>query len=247
MKNPTKILIAAGLLASLALPTFAGGPKHHPRHHKSKSHSHSYERGAFRLGLGLVTPEGESDLWTSNALNFTGSPEDHEDLSISGELLYSLNRFASVSVGASAFEGETTQASRDFVDEFGDDIVHLSTLRTAPLTVGLTLYPFGRNASIVPYVGAGAGFYFWEYEQAGDFVEFDGIGDPIGIVSTQFLDDGVTTGHYLQAGLSLPVADTWSIWAEGRWHDADDNLSDGPPSTIDLSAKDYRAGISWSF
>lgn len=256
-RRPRRWMVAATIataalsvaLVGLVVPAMASGPRHHPRHHPPHHKKKKYygDQGAFRLGIGLYTPDGESDLWDSNELNFTKSADDHEDFSIGGEVEYNLNPWSAVNLGLEHFQGAVNQASRDFVDADGFDIVHRSTLEMTPVTIGLTLFPVGRQGALVPYVGAGGGFYWWRYTQAGDFVTFDDQGQPLDIVTTAFQSDGVTSGYYLKAGLDIPAGDNWSLFAEGKWHDAIDDLEDPPPLEIDLSGTNLRAGLSWRF
>ena len=222
----------------------AGGPRHFPRGRRG------YEpQTTARLHLGLMTPDGESEFWDDNAQIFTGSPDGLEDTSFTADLEWGLTRSSSVVFSAGSYTGSQRQAYLDFFDEFGAEIEHTSQLRVAPLTVGLNFYIGGRDGRIRPYVGMGAGFYWWRYREVGDFILFGDTAADDQIVFDAFESDGITAGYYLNAGLDLQVSPMTSIFVEGRWHDVDDELADDFDSlgTIDLSGRDLSFGIAWRF
>jgi hypothetical protein len=239
-------LALAFLLFAAAAPALAGTPRHYPRGGQAPQPG---LRPEFRIGIGIFEPDGDSRFWDGNSLEFTGGPSDLEDASVSAELLWPVGRLTSVHFSLGFFEGDTSQAYLDFIDESGRDIVHDSRLEIAPLTVGVMLRPFPGANRIAPYVGAGGGFYFWTYQEVGDFITFDSFGEPIEIVFADFETDSVALGYYLLAGIDVALGPTVSLYGEFRWQDADDDM-DGDFSglgEIDLSGRDARMGIAWKF
>jgi opacity protein-like surface antigen len=246
------VLYALTLTAALgvALPAWAGEPKHYPRGERERRHDEGpapggLEQGQFRLRIGFFTPRGNSDLWESNAQIFTGKAEDFRDVTFGGDMLWSINRNASVMFSLSTYEGQQLQSDRDFTDENGGSITHNSRLSITPLTVGFVLYPAGRKAPVVPYLGAGAGFYFWRYREAGDFVNTD----TLEVFTDRYESSGVAPGAFAVAGLDVPVRPNWSVFLEGRYHWAKGNLGGDfePLSKIDLSGPEFSAGVGWKF
>lgn len=247
------VSFALTLIAALAvaLPASAGEPKHYPRGaHERERHDEGpppnwLEQGQFRLRIGFFTPRGNSDLWDSNAQIFTGKPEDFRDVTFGGDMLWSINRNASVMFSLSTYEGQKLQSDRDFTDEFGGAITHNTRLNITPLTVGFVLYPAGRKAPVVPYLGAGGGFYFWRYREAGDFVN----ADTAEIFTDSYESSGVAPGAFAVAGLDFAVRPNWSVFVEGRYHWAKGNLESDfePLSKIDLSGPEFSAGVGWKF
>jgi hypothetical protein len=205
-----------------------------------------YERdGAFRLRLGLFTPDGESEYWDDKALDFTGDAQDLENASLGADYLLSLGPRASLIFSGSFFEGDTTQAYLDFVDNFGDRIRHDTTLEIGSLSAGFVFHLLPGGA-IQPYVGVAGGLYSWRLEEAGDFIDFGP--DPPEIFNATLESDGVVLGWSGLVGLEVPVGRRISLFGEGRWTQAEDELSGDFENfgDIDLSGREVVAGISWN-
>lgn len=242
-------LLSLTLAALTAGPVLAGGPRHHPRHGPPGAHGHGRDATSFRLGLGLFTPDGDSEFWRGNEFEFTGDAGDLDDAVLTADVRIPVGSMTSVMLSASHFSGESRQAYRDFTDSNGFDIEHDTRLSVTPLTLGLVLHPIGRGDRIAPYVGAGAGFWFWSYEETGDFIVFDAMGDPGPIVFEELRGDGVATGWFALAGLDIPISRYVTLFGEARWNDAEDDQEDdfSGLGEIDLSGRQFTAGLSWRF
>jgi opacity protein-like surface antigen len=203
-----------------------------------------YERdGAFRIHLGDFQPEGDSEYWDDVERDFTGGVDDLENVSFGLDYLLPLNRNFSLMFSGTAYAGDTTQSYRGFVDNFGDRIRHDTTLGIASATLGVVVHPFGSDAPVSPYIGAGGGSYFWSLEEEGDFI--DNNDD---VFFATFQDEGVAFGYYYLVGLEAPITRRMSIFGEGRWTQADDELSDDFEGfgDIDLSGRMFLVGLSWN-
>lgn len=86
------------------------------------------------------------------------------------------------------------------------------------------------HAQVSPYLGAGIGSYFWSLEEEGDFIDRN---DDIFFATLQ--DEGVAFGYYYLIGLEAPITRRMSIFGEGRWDQADDELSD-----------DFEGSATWT-
>jgi len=203
-----------------------------------------YERdGAFRVHLGVFQPEGDSEYWDSIENEFTGGVDDLENASFGLDYLLPINRNFSLQFSGTGYAGETTQSYRGFVDNFGDRIRHDTTLAIASATIGVVVHPFGSDAAVSPYIGAGGGSYFWTLEEEGDFIDRNDD-----IFFATYEDDGVAFGYYYLVGLEAPITRRMSIFGEGRWTNADDELSDDFEGfgDIDLSGRTFLVGLSWN-
>lgn len=208
----------------------------------------NYERdGAFRLRAGLFQPEGDSEYWDLKAIEYTGDIDDFENVSIGGDYLWSFSRHAGLLFSGSYFEGDSTNADRRFVDNFGNRIRHDTTLQVSSLTAGFHFQLTGPDAVVIPYLAAGGGLYFWNLEEAGDFV--DPRPNPAEIFTARLQSDGVAPGFFGLVGLEVPFGRTLSFFAEGRWTQAEDELEGDFEDfgDIDLSGREFAAGLSWSF
>ena len=232
-------LILAGALLTVALPTTVAA-QHHSRGHWG-------EEQAFRIDLGLFEPRGESRYWDDKAFDFSGDASNFEDSVVGFQYLRFLGPRLGFTVGASFYDGVTDQAYLQFEDEAGFGIGHTTDLQIESLTLGLLLHLASRDATIVPYVGIGGGLYSWRLYELGDFIDFSR--EDLEIFYDFFEDSGNPLGYYMQAGLEVPVAVNWSVYAEARWQRAEDDLSEdfAGLGELDLSGRSYSAGISWSF
>lgn len=203
---------------------------------------------ALRFRVGMLTPDGESDYWADNARVFGGEAKDFDDIVLGADFRFGLGDRLGLILSGDLYEGDQAQAYLDFVDARGADIFHTTTLDVGSLTAGLVFNILPRDSAVVPYVGVGGGFYFWTLTEEGDFIDF---GDPAGptIFSDLFEDDGETLGWYWLAGVEVPLGARWSVFAEGRWQNVEDELSGDFAGfgDLDLSGRQISAGASWRF
>lgn len=203
----------------------------------------------LRFRGGLFEPDGESEYWDDAAALFTSKASELEDVILGFDYQRGLAGRGKLSLllSATAFEGEEVREDRFFVEEPGGfPIRHRATLTVASFTAGLN-YNFAPRAPVQPYIGAGGGFYMWELEERGDFVfegpQFDEI------FRERFVDDGATLGYYWLAGLAVPIGRSFAVFAEGRWHRAEDDLGGDFEGfgDLDLSGREISGGFSWTF
>lgn len=208
---------------------------------------HVGEQNILRIQLTSVRPDGNGDYWHDKRLDFTGGPSDLEDLGVTFDYQRRVTARLAVMASLSAYQGQTDQSYLRYTDAVGRDITHTTTLERSDLTVGLVFFPFGRDAVIAPYIGGGLGIYTWRLEENGDFINF--TSSPPRVFRDNFTADGNAFGHYWLAGFEVPLGWNWAVYAEGRWHHADDQLAQDFSGfgTLDLSSKDVGVGVSWSF
>lgn len=203
---------------------------------------------ALRFRVGMLTPDGESDYWTDNAEVFTGEAEDFEDIVVGADFRFGIGERLGVIVSGDLWEGTEDQSYLDFVDAGGRDIFHTTTVDVGSLTAGLVFDLLPRDAAVVPYIGAGGGFYFWTLTEEGDFIDFD---DPLGptIFDDLFEDEGEALGWYWLVGIEVPVGPQWGLFAEGRWRNVEDELAGDFAGfgDLDLSGRELSLGASWRF
>ncbi len=200
----------------------------------------------FRFRVGTFEPDGESEYWDDTFFDFTGSTESFEDTIAGVDYVHRLGRRVGVMASINAFEADARQAYRDFVDADGRDIRHTTFFEVTSATLGLLFHLTGPEATLQPYLGGGGGFYSWTLEESGDFIDFAGGNE---IFTDTFLAEGDAFGTYFVAGLSVPVGESFTLFAEGRWDSADDELADDFEGlgTLDLAGRQIAAGLSWRF
>lgn len=202
--------------------------------------------GAFRLHLGAFQPEGDSEYWDDIEALFTGDVDDFENANFGLDYLLPVSSRMSVLFSGSIYSGDATQSYLDFEDNFGDRIRHDTTLDIASATVGLVFHLTGPDAVVSPYLGVGGGAYPWRLEESGDFIDLDS--PDLDIFSATLESEGVAFGWYALVGLEAPISRRISLFAEGRWTQADDELADDFEGfgDIDLSGREFAAGVSFN-
>lgn len=232
-------LICVALTLAAAAPAMAAG---------GAGRGHWGEEQALRFRLGIFEPRAESRYWSDNELDFIGGEGgEFEGVDLGVSYVRFLGRKLGLVFASDYYHsGEVTQSYRDFVDERGDEIFHDTELEVTRLTLGLLVHLSGRDARIEPYVGAGAGFYLWRLSEVGDFIDF-GAGREI--FFGDFEEDGAVFGYYLNAGLEVPVATNWSVFADVRWDRAEDSLGGdfAGLGDLDLAGRAYSLGVAVSF
>ena len=211
------------------------------------AHAQSFGDNSFRFRIGLYEPDAESEYWQDKFDIWTGSGSDFEDTALGVDYVMGISNRTSAVFSVDAWEGDTVQAYRDYVDGNGNDIRHRTTLEATSLSLGLRFDLIRQRGPIIPYVGVGGGFYWWELTEAGDFIDF-GV-EPSEIFSTVYTSDGAAFGYYWAAGVDVYLSPDWAVVIEGRWHDVDDDLSDDLDGLgdIDLSGQQITAGLSFRF
>ena len=202
---------------------------------------------SLRLRLGILTPEGDSEYFTEAEADFTGEVEDLEDFVGGMDYRYDYGGHVGFMVSGDLYEGTWDRSYRDFEDNFGEEIQHRATLEIDSLTAGVVVDLTPEGFPVVPYVGAGGGLYLYRLEESGDFIDFT---DPdLEIFDAELVAEGSTFGYYLMAGLEVPISPYFSLFAEGRWDFAEDDLSEDFEGfgELDLSARRIMGGVSWSF
>lgn len=129
----------------------------------------------------------------------------------------------------------------------GDVIQHAFSVSSTPLQVSLKITPLGRKTRLIPFVGGGAGLYFYSVRMYGQMVIFnptDQFGDPIDwyydfetdtayanpadpnlldelvypVESVNGREKGSVFGYHAFAGFQIPIGFRATLEAEARYH-----------------------------
>ena len=209
---------------------------------------------AFQIRLGGFFPSGDSDFWDDNENRFTLDADDFNSAIVGFTYVHSITNHLEFGVNLDVFEETTLSAERDFVDEFGSDILHDTTLSTVPIVVDLRVVPGGRFKLRGPrrvlkpvfYFGAGFGVNFYEYEEIGDFVDDSIPEDPV-VFSGVFEARGVAPVAHGLVGLEFPVGGIISIIAEGRYVWSETEIDDDFDGLGDIDLGGAAAYVGASF
>ncbi len=208
--------------------------------------------GSLDLRVGGFFPRAESRLFEDDADLYqratTGEPLDHNSWdNWTGGVQFNQPVHDLVELGFSVdYYGRTLDtAYRDFVTPSGRDIFQTLKLDIVPVGIQLRLGPTQRGR-LSPYIAGGVDLFFWQYEEFGDFVDFE---DPARtIITDSFISDGVATGFHVAGGVRVPFGDDLSIVAEGRYQWAEDDMGgDFAAYRIDLSGASATVGLNLRF
>ncbi len=196
---------------------------------------------------GSFEPDGGSQYWTDKEVDFFGSAEDFDDFVFSASWVYFVSSRVGIQAGVSGYEGSSLQSYRDFITGTGEDIFHLTTLELGSFEAGVVIHLLRGDMFVLPYVGAGFGLYDWTLIEDGDFLDFGFF--PPALFNDLFIESGEAFGTYYLAGIEVPIGSTWSLFAEGKWTQVDDEFTGdfAGLGTLDLSGDAYSAGIAFNF
>lgn len=140
--------------------------------------------GTIQIHGGFTRPSAGGELFDFIQEELTLGRADFMGYALGADLSFFLASRLSLGVSMT-YSGRTTQSEyRDFVedDATGSPIVQSTNFVRVPISAKIRYYilPRGRTvgsfawipATVSPYVGAGAGFLWYRFQQEGDFVDF---------------------------------------------------------------------------
>ena len=207
--------------------------------------------GGFTFRGGGYFPTGSSDFWDEKEDFYT---LDHSDLNgLAGGVGYTatITNYFEFEVNADFYAASERSSDADFVDQNGDLILHDTRLAIFPVTVGFRVLPAGRFSRRgaegrhyvrrpVPYLGAGIGMDYCQYEEEGDFVFLDPLSPSgVSVFYDRHKDTGLEFEKHAELGIEFPVAPDWNITLEVRRSWAEATLGDVFPSAA-LTVNDPR-------
>ena len=223
--------------------------------------------------VGYFFPRASSDLWELEFDQMTFQKGDFQDTVFCFTYEYFLSNQISLSLSLDGYSEKKAGNYLDYVADIvenqiyafdygqGSSIAHVFTVSITPLQVSLKLTPFGRRASVIPYLGGGAGVYIWTVRLQGDTIDFS---DPVEFYD-QDLDEVVigypvyptdirveskfTVGFHGFVGIMVPVANRISIEGEFKFNYASGNLDPHFQGfeNFDLSGYQATIGINYWF
>ncbi len=155
--------------------------------------------------------------------------------------------------------GRTTDTSyRNYVRPDGSEIRQSLKFSQIPLGVTIRFLPTGKRNKIVPYIGGGVDAVFWNYEEFGDFIDFQSpdcdtdLGCPV--VPDHFHSHGTAFGYHAVGGVRVYLNRDFAIVGEGRYQWGKDDMGEdfaptapGLVNTIDVSGASFTVGVHVRF
>jgi hypothetical protein len=233
MRRSVPLLIAAVVVAVL-VPAPAGAQQ------------------AVSLYLGGFSPRGldaraDSDVLLGNLFNGDESLDfelrDFRGGHVGLEWLGAVGPTLEASLGVGYYRRTVPSVYAFLVEDDGTEIEQDLRLRVVPISATVRLLPFGREAALQPYIGAGVGVLSWRYSEVGEFVDPDGL-----VFQGRFRANGVDAGPIILAGVRFP-AGSWTVGGEARYQSAEGSLpaDDFLGSSIDLGGMNYLVTFTARF
>lgn len=203
------------------------------------------EASSLALRLGRFSPTYDSELWADNFGTFTIEDADFRGIIGGIELGVELSEFVDLTFGVDASRRTVFSSYRDFVRDDGSEVFQDLRMDVTPVTAGVKFLPLGKFRRVSPYVGGGFGLYVYEYQEEGEFIDFD----TFDVFTDFFVDQGVGTGAYATVGLQVALNPGVRIFGEYRrhwasWDHRDDFEGFGK---LDLNADQVSFGVSFQF
>jgi len=182
----------------------------------------SLNSGVLLLKVGQFFPECNSDLWEINFDNLILDKNDFKTNQFFLEWEFTVNPNAAVSIQVGSMEREAVYTEyRDYVDMEGEAIGQAIRYDINPIELNFKFYPLRKRSSVIPYFGAGLGLYRVEYEEWGEFIDFN----TNYIYEGDFLSKTTDIGGNGFVGLLMRPSRMILLGVEGRYQYLKVNLS----------------------
>jgi len=199
---------------------------------------------SLNLSIGGFVPAGEDsrgdidggDVLVNNLDFLAFNVKDFKGASFGAEYIVGLTPFIDASLGIAGYRRTVPTVYADLVNVNGSEIEQDLKLRVIPFTATVRFLPVGRDAGLIPYIGAGVGVFNWRYVESGDWVDSNDD-----IYRDSFVGSGTATGPVILGGLRIP-AGAWNIGGEVRWQKAKGDL----PASESFSADSINLG-GWTY
>jgi hypothetical protein len=206
--------------------------------------------GSFNILGGYVVPSQDSVVFTQNETETTFEKSDLNDFGITFGYDHFLSEYINLGGSISYYRGRTAVDDLDFIFDDGFPVHRHIRLEIVPIELNLRFLPAGRDAAVIPYFGGGAGLYYWQYEEEGDFVINRNTPSPQ-VITGLATSDGTDPGWHLEGGVYIPVAQSIAIAGEVKYWkahgDLDEHGFDPSFEPIDLSGTMFTGGVSFWF
>ncbi len=217
-----------------------------------------FKQPIISLGLraGYAMPRASSDIYDYTIDQLTLEKGDFGAGYFGGELAARVSDRVDIAFSVGHSSSSTSSEFRDWVDLDDNAIEQVTDLAITPITVGVKYYLSERGRSIGrfawiptrvnPYVGGGVGFTLFQFEQRGDFVDFE----TLDIFNTVFRSDGNARSLHATAGVDLSISKNLFLTGEGRYSWAKGSLDEfvfEGFDKMDLAGLQFTVGLSARF
>lgn len=207
----------------------------------------------FAFHAGLNQPRANSEIYSTTTDLLTLDKSDFRAPTIGGAVGIRLTSRLDLVLGADYMRSDKRSEYRDWVDQDDLPIEQSTRLTRIPLTGSLKFYltPPGRQigqfawipSRVAPFVGAGAGFTRYRFEQQGDFVDF--LTEDLTIFSTTVIDEGWASTYQVFGGTDVAMGARFALTGQIRysWASSRMGFTFEDFDNIDLSGVQATVGV----
>ncbi len=218
-----KITIRAALAALIALAEFAAAPVVGAQ---DAGDGFLFYRpsGSWTLRGGYAMPSANSDIFSFTSNNFTVNRGDFSAFDVGGDLAFTIAPRFDLVFDISYSGMSKGSEYRNFVDNNQQPIQQTTSFQRTPITVNVRYYLTERGRQIghyawvpnriVPYVGAGVGAMYYDFEQSGDFIASDSA---MSVFPDELKSRGWAPMAQVLGGVEWELGPHWSLRTEARY------------------------------
>jgi len=204
------------------------------------------------LRLGAFVPSANSNLFQDDSDLYFVSKGDWAGFSGGAEYNLVVARNVELGFHVDGYSRTVDTSYRDYTWDDGGEIRQSLRFDVVPVGISLRLVPTSRRAKVAPYIAVGPDFFYWKYEEFGDFVDFFDPGRAV--ISDYFTSDGVAFGAHVAGGLRFYFNRDFALVVEGRYQFAKTDMGGdfdtgdpGDPNRIDLGGTTVTVGLHVRF
>ena len=209
------IAVGAGSFAATAMPT---------QGQSGDGYLLKQPRVTLKFESGYAIQQASSDIFDFVVEEHTLDGSEFNAPYFGGELGLRVNEKLDLSLSIGFQERSTESEFRDWVDQDDLPITQVTGLSQLPVAIGVKFYPFPRGRSIgrfawvprtvSPFVGGSVGLVSYDFEQFGDFIDYD----TLDIFYDDFASQGEAFLARASAGLNISISPQFLFSVEGRYN-----------------------------
>jgi hypothetical protein len=210
--------VSAALLANLAVtPAMAHAQD------DGKGFMFGAPTGSFTLNGGWAVASAGSDLFSFTTNQLTLRRGDFSSPTFGGTLDFQVRSRTDVMLSANSAGMHKASEFRNFIDNNSQPIQQSTSFQRVPILLGVKQYlsPTGRSigrlawipTKFAPYVGAAGGATWYQFKQAGDFIDFN----TNNVFSDEYRSSGWAPAAQVMAGIDYAVGPRYALTTEAKY------------------------------
>ncbi len=201
---------------------------------------------------GYAIPSGGSDIFDFVQEQLTLDKSDFNAIALMGEVGIALNDRLDIALGVGFARSRKRSEFRDWIGDDDLPIEQTTQLSRVPLTVTLKYFLMDRGRSVsrlawiparwAPYVGIGGGIVSYDFEQRGEFVDFETFD-----IFQDLLNSGGQAGTaHVVGGADVALTPSLLLTGEGRYSWASAQMSSDFSGFDDLDLSGFQATVGFA-